>query len=931
MLSIYKASAGSGKTFTLAYEYIKLLLGYKDNRSETYSLRKKFDDAHRHILAITFTNKATEEMKRRIVLELSRLAGMEDSQDSPYEGMLIEELHCKSDELKSAAGTALRHLLFDFNFFNVSTIDSFFQTILRTFAREAELTGNYEVQLDNSEAIAEGVHRFFNSLTINSADSATRRFIKSISTYLIEQFKRGKNIMLFNRDSKAHADLLKLIGNLSDETFTMRFDEIIEYFSDPKRMELFDNAVAARAQKLTDRCKSDCSDALTVLAALDSLPIKGNCVSQNFINALKNAAADAETDSKTIAKVEAEGPAAIYNKPLRTFIEKNPDYAPDIAVQKAVDAILAVRREVPLLRQIRANLFHLSLMARIYSFIEEYRTENNALLLSDTNGLLRSIIGEDDAPFIYERLGLLLRHYLIDEFQDTSRLQWDNLQPLVKESIASGNDSLVIGDEKQCIYRFRNSDPGLLQSHVGIAFSGSCRTFGDRPSDNTNWRSSADVVNFNNTLFATLASQNGHDVIYANVCQAVSKKHLNHKGYISVTPVECSSVDEYADTVLPQLAQDIDSQLNAGYAPSDIVVLVRNKKEGQKIIDYLIQSRDPDSPHHYNIISDDLIPVSKSPAVRMIISHLQSISEADGNDRQNARYKSRRDTATMLARYELALHSGADASQAMAAALAADNIKPVSATGAATLTDLVENIIASLPEEMLTEQNCHICAFQDLLCEYCAYGLNDVQSFLKWWYATGCRKIISAPEDPNAIRVMTIHKSKGLEFHCVHIPFVNWQVLDFRSVEWFDTNVIEHLFDKAILPPLIPLTPGQSLCHTPFEPHYLERCAEQTLDELNVLYVAFTRAKDELRVHYRRETGANLPMGQLLDNAMTATFTPGEDGTYTFGEPTQYQPEQTKAATDEPVSAHTMQPYFCYEVPAGEEYLEVDQNPEPEL
>lgn len=931
MLSIYKASAGSGKTFTLAYEYIKLLLGYKDNRSETYSLRKKFDDAHRHILAITFTNKATEEMKRRIVLELSRLAGMEDSQDSPYEGMLIEELHCKSDELKSAAGTALRHLLFDFNFFNVSTIDSFFQTILRTFAREAELTGNYEVQLDNSEAIAEGVHRFFNSLTINSADSATRRFIKSISTYLIEQFKRGKNIMLFNRDSKAHADLLKLIGNLSDETFTMRFDEIIEYFSDPKRMELFDNAVAARAQKLTDRCKSDCSDALTVLAALDSLPIKGNCVSQNFINALKNAAADAETDSKTIAKVEAEGPAAIYNKPLRTFIEKNPGYAPDIAVQKAVDAILAVRREVPLLRQIRANLFHLSLMARIYSFIEEYRTENNALLLSDTNGLLRSIIGEDDAPFIYERLGLLLRHYLIDEFQDTSRLQWDNLQPLVKESIASGNDSLVIGDEKQCIYRFRNSDPGLLQNHVGIAFSGSCRTFGDRPSDNTNWRSSADVVNFNNTLFATLASQNGHDVIYANVCQAVSKKHLNHKGYITVTPVECSSVDEYADTVLPQLAQDIDSQLDAGYAPSDIVVLVRNKKEGQKIIDYLIQSRDPDSPHHYNIISDDLIPVSKSPAVRMIISHLQSISEADGNDRQNARYKSRRDSATMLARYELALHSGADTSQAMAAALAADSIKPVSATGAATLTDLVENIIASLPEEMLTEQNCHICAFQDLLCEYCAYGLNDVQSFLKWWYATGCRKIISAPEDPNAIRVMTIHKSKGLEFHCVHIPFVNWQVLDFRSVEWFDTNVIEHLFDKAILPPLIPLTPGQSLCHTPFEPHYLERCAEQTLDELNVLYVAFTRAKDELRVHYRRETGANLPMGQLLDDAMTATFAPGEDGTYTFGEPTQYQPEQTKAATDEPVSAHTMQPYFCYEVPAGEEYLEVDQNPEPEL
>lgn len=931
MLSIYKASAGSGKTFTLAYEYIKLLLGHKDSASGTYSLRRKFDGSHRHILAITFTNKATEEMKRRIVFELSRLVGMEGSEESPYEKMLTEELHCGADELTSAAGTALRHLLFDFNFFNVSTIDSFFQTILRTFAREAELTGNYELQLDNSEAIAEGVHRFFNSLAVNSSDSSTRRFIKSISAYLIEQFRRGKNIMLFNRDSKAHTDLLKLIDSLSDETFTMRFDDIIDYFTDPGRMEKFDAAVAARAQRLTDDCRKECSATLTVIDALNSLPVKGNCISTYFIKALTEAAEEGATESSLIEKVDANGAEAVYNKPFAAFLDKNPGYSPETAVNKAVAAILAVRREQPVLRQIRANLFHLSLMARIYSFIEEYRTENNALLLSDTNGLLRSIIGEEDAPFIYERLGLLLRHYLIDEFQDTSRLQWDNLQPLVRESIASGNDSLVIGDEKQCIYRFRNSDPGLLQSHVGVTFSGSSRTFGDKPSDNTNWRSSADVVNFNNSLFATLAAQNGHEGIYANVCQAVSKKHLSHKGYITVTPVDCSSVDEYAGTVLPRLAQDIESQLDAGYAPSHIVVLVRNKKEGQKIIDYLIQNRDPESPHHYNIISDDLIPVSKSPAVRMIISHLQSISEADGGERQAARYKSRRDTATMLARYELALHSGADASQAMAIALADNEIQPVSEIGATTLTDLVENIIASLPAEMLAEQNCHICAFQDLLSEYCAYGLNDVQSFLKWWNVTGCRKIISAPEDPNAIRVMTIHKSKGLEFNCVHVPFVTWPVLDFRSVEWFDTNVIAHLFDPDILPPLIPLTPGPSLRHTPFEPHYLDRCAEQTLDELNVLYVAFTRAKDELRVHYRRNNGADLPMGQLLDEALTATFTPGEDGTYTFGEPTGYKPEHTDRATDEPVSAQTMQPYFCYEVPAGKEYLEVDQNPEPEM
>ena len=183
MLAIYKASAGSGKTFTLAYEYIKMLLGVKDMETGRYALNRHLRDRHRHILAVTFTNKATDEMKRRIIHELAVLSRLEPNWkgESPYLDRLCEELHCRPDALRTAAAAALRQLLFDFNFFQVSTIDSFFQIILRTFAREVDIAGNYEVDLDNDRAIGQGVRELFDSLAVNSGSADTRRLVQWIS------------------------------------------------------------------------------------------------------------------------------------------------------------------------------------------------------------------------------------------------------------------------------------------------------------------------------------------------------------------------------------------------------------------------------------------------------------------------------------------------------------------------------------------------------------------------------------------------------------------------------------------------------------------------------------------------------------------------------------------------------------------------------
>lgn len=919
MLSIYKASAGSGKTFTLAYEYIKLLLGHR-NPDGKYILRTKNSDKHRNILAITFTNKATEVMKERIVQELSALA---KSQQTQYQKRLITEFGCTPQQLQEAAEKALHNLLFDFNFFNISTIDSFFQTILRTFAREAELTGDYELELNNDEAIAEGMHRFFESLN-RSNDKEIRRYIASITDYLLESIRNNEGVMLFSQDSYLHKNLLQNISGLSNDTFEENYEALKEYFSDAGRIEQISTAITQHISKLKNEAASLCT---TALHALDSVPCKGNPIHSNILKLLDAGRRKQFKPSQTLATLLANGTPK-YSAGFAKFLAANPDYpAPDDEIMDAAHAVERVTVTMPLLSKIRANFFMLALMVKIYAYIEEYRVENNALLLSDTNSLLHSIIGNEDTPFIYERLGVILNHYLIDEFQDTSTIQWDCLRPLVSNGVATGSDSLIIGDEKQCIYRFRNSDPTLLGNKVSTQITDNF-IFGTESENNTNWRSSKDVIEFNNTLFDTLARQRGFADIYANVRQNISLKHINHRGYIEVTPVDAEKAADYDETVLPSLADDIDRQLGAGYKPRDIAVLVRKKADGEKAISYLIEHQ-TEGRYKYNIISDDLMPVSNSPAVRMIISTLQNIAYPF-QDETGSKYKSRRETKSLMARFEIALHSGNTPNDALMEALRTSADSEADYKGS-TLVDLVEDIIATLPPELVKLQNPYICAFHDLIADYNVFGLNDLQSFLRWWEETGKRQIISAPEDPNAIRVMTIHKSKGLEFKCVHIPFCTWEILDFKSPAWFHTEPLYRLGFDCVFPPVIPIKPGADLTGTPLSPQYETMCNELILDELNVLYVAFTRAIDELCVHYRVKNGNQLPVGQLLGEAMPIAFPDGtdENGKYIFGKPTIGDAESTEE--EEKTGSVPMTPYFTVTVPEDHELWNIDATPDAEL
>lgn len=900
MLTIYKASAGSGKTFTLAYEYIKMLLGVKNKDTGRYSLNRKMRDRHRHILAVTFTNKATDEMKRRIIHELAVLGGIEPNwtKTSPYEAMLCTELNCSPDELREASASALRQLLFDFNSFQVSTIDSFFQSILRTFAREADIAGNYEVDLDNDRAIGHGVHELFDSLQIDSHSPETRRIIHWITQYLLDELSDGRQISLFNRQSKVHARFISFIKNISNDEFARNYKPMMEYLSDPNRLKsLAQQLISTEEAIKADTCKA-CDKAVETICSRNYDPDptqKGKSqelkVTSLLFKQLNDVAQKGEeTGSRSSAAKALNDISTAYKKKLRDALDADPDPALDADITNACRAIVENSAKLKLYRKIRANIFVLGLLERVYFHINNYRNDNNTIFLSDTNTLLREIIGEEKdngAPFVYERIGVWINHYLIDEFQDTSKIQWENLSPLLHEGQSEENDSLIIGDEKQCIYRFRFSDPTLLQSGVGEAFPLQSQTKGKEPSENTNWRSSRDVVNFNNQLFENLARITGFEEIYDNVRQNVSPKHLNHRGYIKIARIEAKDETELKQQSLQILTDDIARQLTDGYRPCDITILTRFNQEAADVISHLMEQAEirPELKG-LRIMSDDAMAITSAPAVRLIISILRYIAmpqaQAETDSRPTSRRRAlKREIGRMVNHFEHLVSCGADNEDALRLAIEKINSEEDDTTKISAeeeiaetmacfnLPSLIEHIVGSyLSEEMKHEQNMYVSAFVDTVTDFCSRGTSDIHAFLKWWDETGHRSKISAPFDEKAIRIMTIHKSKGLEFKCVHIPFANWKMVSFKGLEWFNTNGNIPGIDPANVPPMIPLQPSSMLENTQFEEQYLQRCREQLLDELNVLYVALTRAADELSVILRQSEQKTEP--QSVNELMIA-------------------------------------------------------------
>lgn len=890
MLTIHKASAGSGKTFRLARNYIQLILGYQEPETGEWHLYPREIDAHRHILGVTFTNKATAEMKKRIIEELSLLADIETPpQKNKHLVHMMTLFNATHPQVAAVARQALTALLINFRDFNVSTIDSFFQTVLRTFAHELDLPDNFNLQLDDKLVVAEAVDDLLNTingagtlLADNRRGSELQYLKRWLLLYMSSQLADGKKFNIFNKEGQLRKNLIEFITDLTDEHFRQNSMEIMDWCADTSNIEKFEKELSVRRAQMLNTQRTDADQFARLLDDLRSREgdkvVKGGTGLETLLKSLEARESLDSTGKTTQRVLEGDG-TQLFQK---QFVERNPGHPVFEATVDFYQTVFERNRAIALLTLLRTNIFPLGLFGEVLRRVEAYRKQKNTFLLSDTNGFLQQIISNSDTPFIYERLGTKLRHFLLDEFQDTSVLQWKNLRPLIVDSLSTDRDNLIIGDEKQCIYRFRNSDPELINHRVHDSLKSRFHNIevrGSRLDDNTNWRSDSLIVKFNNSLFPPLARMLRLERYYGNVVQKAQSAKNGEQGYVDILFLQQNGGGEgseteqpddtsktLADEALERCSSHILRQLEAGYRPCDICVLVRKGNQAEKVIKHLLEVFDKlDMDPKPEVVSGDALKVSESRAVRYVIARLRLLllPPKEETDIEKAdKFEQRRRTRALLARFHLNNIGNdavdADSTPALVDAIEGEvdpqlqryNDKAIS------LSSVVEGLIAECLEAVDEQQrpliaaneNVYLSTLLDKTIEFeKTYGNNMVR-FLDWWDSKGCDNTVKLPENPNAVVVSTIHKSKGLEYACVHVPFVDFQLyssISNNSLHWFDMSVVPEPL-RSMAPPFMPLNLQNTAKQAEFEAEYGVIMEEQRLDALNLLYVAFTRAVHEL-------------------------------------------------------------------------------------
>ncbi len=790
MLKILKASAGSGKTYNLAKEYIRLIV------------MSNQPDAYRHVLAVTFTNKATDEMKRRILKELHTLSKAPD--ESKYLDYLTKETGLDKTSLQKRARTQLSGILHDYSAFAVSTIDRFFQQTLRAFSREIGQFSSYQVQLDRDELVQESVDRVLDS--ISEEDKAVLDWLTESAKWDLQQ--KG----WFSIEGRLR-DMAASLGKLQEEKRRLfSRDKLQEVGKACREVKgAWETRVRESARKVIDTV-ADCG--LTTddfnrkfLTAIYNYKDAGKEIKKPTDAFTRKALNPDEWFSKANAGKFMPMVRGMLEAPLEEFIG-------------LFDAPYRVYRTADLISR---QVYSLGMASELADAFQDIQKEKNVISIDDSNTILRNIIDGTDTPFIYEKLGVRFEDFLLDEFQDTSDVQWENFRPLLHGSIDEGHDSLVVGDVKQSIYRWRGSDWDLLGTRLEQEFS--------NPNINPlkeNWRTCREIVNFNNEFFEFAAGQLGVQDLYADVEQ-IPRFHDPSPGSVDVV---------FTDDEMGEIFSTLETLRNAHAKWADIAILVRGNDDGAAIASELVARNIP-------VVSDDSLYVKASATVRRLVSQLSLVDTPHDDEKPSvAGFLASSLGINIPERY----HS---------------------------LTDLAESLlrdISAAKPDVFKAEIPYIQSFMDYLQDWVSQNGNNLSAFLRAW--AGADPKIASPQSGDSVRIMTVHKSKGLEFPYVIFPFAEKVNLYKHSSYWCSPETEgTPLEGRADGNYYVDLT--DSTADTLFSSNYEEERRRQTIDNINIFYVALTRPIYGLKV-IAANPPANMSEPKNLSQVLYL-FTEGQD------------------------------------------------------
>ena len=834
---VFKSSAGSGKTFTLVKEYLKILLKDPSN--------------FKIILGLTFTNKAANEMKERVLQYLEELDNLDSSDISKIVKYLlpaiIEETGINRKEVINNARIAHSSILHNYSYYSIGTIDSFMHKVFRTFAFDLGIPMDFNVELDDDLILSQAVDQLIERT--GREKLLTDFLIHFISSKLDDEksWKIENEIKNFAKNLLNEEGQIYL-NELAEFTLTDFQDVLTDIESTIKVFESSIIEIASNAVKCIQTKNLDQNSFFYgnqgIAAYFYRLSRANFSALQPNSRVLKTinedkwfASRTGDNEKKSINKIKHE--LTNYFASLKEYLNEN------YSLYK-------------LMCLVKTNIFSLALINEIEKHIYDLRMQKNQVHISEFNKRILDIVMDEPLPYIYERLGVKYKHFLIDEFQDTSFMQWQNILPLIDNSLSEGKLNILVGDGKQAIYRWRNGDIEQFISLPQIVTPFESKHIYEREQNlisnyraeplNSNFRSKTDIVSFNNEFFETIRE------VLPEKWKGVYDKHsqqslkINSGGYVKIAISHKKDKSEFESTNLDFIVNEIKRLQTLSYQLEDIAVLCRKNDQAAVIAEYLLENG-------IDVISSEALLLKSSGEIKLMIAVIQLIvnplnsyyqyqiltyyytsgklningfCSLIADIKKQKLSDSKQDSLKDLEKFRKTLDE-------CGIVFNPDYLKTLS------LYDLAEEIIRDF--NLPGRSDPYIEYFLQTVYSFVEREGNSVPGFLDWWYDNEDKLSVVFPDGNNAVSVMTIHKSKGLEFPVVFIPFANEKLKQTKNTLWSKTE------DKAFVGlPVINIPNIKDVLDTAFAKNYQEEYDKSAIDMVNLLYVAMTRPRERLYI-----------------------------------------------------------------------------------